>query len=237
MTTVLDQLEEKANQCRERNDLAGTRQALDQALAAALVAPGPDLGRLGRILNNLGFTHREMHDYPAAEQYFRRAVDAYRQMGVRDNPELANTLQHLGRMAQYRQDYDTVWACWAEALEIWKRFITTKERAGYIPYMASCLCALGEYFADTQNYAAARQNFEQALKLREASLPAGHADIAENLYFLAMLCATTGDLTAAQGYLKRAIPLYAQELGRNHELVRELYGRLQDVEQKLGTKK
>jgi tetratricopeptide (TPR) repeat protein len=174
-----------------------------------------------------------MGEFPAAETYFRQSLAIDRALGDPDNPEMAITLQHIGRMAHVRQDYQTSWTCWTEALAIWKRLVLEKKEAGYIHYLASCLHALGEHFADNWNYPSARQNFEQSLNLRLSILPADHPDIAENLANLGRLCAAMEDYTPARMYLKRALPLYSAEFGPDNAVVRELDDLIAEIEDKI----
>lgn len=231
----VEQLESEARQYMSKGDFQNGIHALNQALGMAQIPKPLDLVLIARLLNNLGFAYRELRDLQTAEKYFQQSLQVERQIGDPDNPEMAITLQHLGRMAHYRRDYETSWKLWTEALEIWKRLVLGKNQGGYIHYFASCLHALGEHLADTGNYPYARRNFEQALELREQVLPPNHPDIAENLANLGRLCAIINDPSSARNYLKRAIPLYISELGQNHAEVQNLIELLSNVEKRLAS--
>jgi tetratricopeptide (TPR) repeat protein len=229
METV-QQLEARAGELRQQGQLAECRQTLEQAIRLAKTRQPQDLAELARLINNLGFVAREMADHKNAEQFFQLALSLERRLGDPDNPEMAITLQHVGRYAHWRQDFDTSWKCWSEALEIWKRLVFGKKQFGYSVYLASALHALGEFFADTGKFDDARQNFEQALSVRESILPPGHPDIIENLGNLGKLCAYLKDFPAARTYLRRAVPLYLKELGPNHDETQQLQNLLGQVD-------
>lgn len=222
----LQQLEGQATAAIGRKDYAAARRDFEQAVRLAEADPNV----LGRLLNNAGYACRELGDLGSAEGYFRRAVEAHRRTGDPDNPELAVSLQHLGRMAHFRQEYDRSWECWTEALGIWKRLILQEGRHEYLHYLASALHACGEHLADTGQHQAARQNFEQALQLREPILPPDHSEIAENVLHLGKLCAYLEDWAAARPHLQRAVRLYIAKLGPDDEGVRELRATLENVE-------
>jgi tetratricopeptide (TPR) repeat protein len=231
----IEQLESEARQFMTQNDFQNCINVLNEALKITQSSKPLDLITVARLLNNLGFAYSQLRNLQTAEKYFRQSLEVERQIGDPYNPEMAITLQHLGRMAHLRRDYETSWKLWTEALEIWKRLVLGKNQGGYIHYLASCLHALGEHMADTGNYSLARTNFEQALDLREKVLPTNHPDIAENLANLGKLCAFTKDPSSARNYLKRAIPLYISELGENHLEVRNLIGTLAKVEKQLAS--
>jgi tetratricopeptide (TPR) repeat protein len=203
---------------------------LEQAIRLAKAQQPQDLAMLARLFNNLGFVTKMMTDHKNAEQYFQLSLSLERRIGDSDNPEMAITLQHVGRYAHLRQDFDTSWKCWTEALEIWKRLVFGKKQYGYSIYLASALHALGEFFADTGKFDYARQNFEQALTVRESILPPDHPDIVENLGNLGKLCAYLKDYLAARTYLRRAVPLYLKELGPEHRETQQLQNLLRQAE-------
>jgi tetratricopeptide (TPR) repeat protein len=230
MMETIQQLEMRANELRQQGKLTECRQTLEQAIQLARARQPQDLTELARLINNLGFAAKEMSDHKHAEQYFQLSLSLERRIGNPDNPEMAVTLQHVGRYAHLRQDYDTSWKCWTEALEIWKRLVLGKQQYGYTVYLASALHALGEFFADTGQFDFARQNFEQALTARESILPPDHPDIIENLGNLGKLCTYTKDYSAACTYLKRAVPLYLKELGPEHRETQQLQNLLRQAE-------
>jgi tetratricopeptide (TPR) repeat protein len=229
----LQKLDAQGKAAIDRDDFLEARRAFEEGVRVAQSGPLADPNMLGQLLNNAGYACVGMEDYQSAEHYFERAIQVYRGMGDPDNPELAISLQHLGRRAHAQGDYGRSWLCWTEALSIWKRVVLGQRRSDYLPYLASALHACGEHFADSGKYEPARTNFEQALSLRENIFPANHPEIAENVANLGKLCAFLGDWPAARRYLTRAITLCAAELGSDHPAVRGLEDALANTEDHL----
>lgn len=219
-------LDEQARECLQRDDYEGARCYFERALVLARASKNVSRLYMAQLLNNIGFVYRGLRKLDLAQSCFEQALKIYRESGSVDSPDLAITLQHMGRLAQMRGDNKTAWAYWTEELAVWKRLKSPE----YIPELASCLHACGEIMADAGEYAGARRNFEQALELRELTLPSDHADIAESLADLGRLCAAHGDDEAARTYLKRALPLFISELGTGHPIVQELQATLARVE-------
>jgi tetratricopeptide (TPR) repeat protein len=224
----LAQLEAQASACIQQQDYESARRFLDQA--RVVVESTHDQAKQAQVFNNLGFVCSALGDLDAAQTYLARALTIYREAGSVDSPDLAITLQHVGRLAQRRGDNQRAWGYWVEELAIWKRL----ESSDHIPHLATCLHACGEIMADDGEYTLARQNFEQALALREQTLPPGHADITESLADLGRLCATQGDAKAARRYLQRALPFYVSAFGPDHPAVQELQTILARVEPRGG---
>lgn len=189
-----------------------------------------ELGHIGRILNNIGYSCQRCRDFDYARRAYDLALVIHCELLDPTHPDAAIALYNIGRLFQLQGDLNAAWDYLVEALDVWKRYIKDQETAGYIHYCASCLYALGEIMAARGALDEARRNFEQALKLRETVLSPGHADIAENLAGLGRLCAVQGDKDAARAYLKRAMPLFVSELGEAHPVVQDLYNVLAKVE-------
>ena len=230
---TITELDELAKQYFNAGDFVEAKRVCDEAIELALAAPAPEYHLLARLFNNTGFICRLLNDPAEAERYFEEAVEAYRLAEITDDPELAITLQHLGRMAYLRTDYATAQRIWTDELDQWKRIIKDEETAANIPYMATNLHALGVLMADTGKYAGALQNMQQALELLDTMLPPDHPETVETLGDLGQLCAFMGDLPAAQTYLRRAIPLHEAALGADHPRVKQLVSTLTRVEQQL----
>ena len=132
-----------------------------------------------------------------------------------------------------QQNYVMCWNYLTEALEIWKSVIKSDEKAVYMPYMASCLYALGQYFAKTGKDDFARRNYEQTLSLREAILPPNHPDISENLDELGKICMKLNDFSNAHIYLMRALALREEKLALDQDRVKALQQTFADCEKQL----
>ncbi len=103
----IEQLESEAQRSMAKGGFQNCISSLNQALEIAQSSKPSDLVLVARLLNNLGFSYRQLMDLQKAEEYFKQSLKLERQIGDPDNPEMAITLQHLGRLAHFRQEYDT----------------------------------------------------------------------------------------------------------------------------------
>jgi tetratricopeptide (TPR) repeat protein len=196
-----------------------------------------ELRHLGQTLNNIGYAYSSLGNVTAAEAAYKQALMIHAELLDSTHPDTAIALYNMGRLLQRQGDDTLAWEYLTQALDIWKRFIRDEESAGYVHYTASCLYALGEIMANAGELPGARRNFEHALQLRKTILPPGHADIAESLASLGMLCAVQGDLKTARTYLKKALPIFTNGLGKAHSVVQRLREALTSVERGKGIHK
>jgi tetratricopeptide (TPR) repeat protein len=224
--------EERLN-LRVPADRATLRQSLQGHFDASTVETSRDLRHIGRLLNNIGFASRQRADWGYARHTYDLALMVHCELLDPDHPDAAIALYNSGRLFQMAGEFDAARDHLQQALTIWKRWIKAegKEAAGHVPHLASCLYALGEIMAGSGALDEARRNFEQSLELRELALEPGHADIAENLASLGLLCAVQGDRAAASDRLRRALALFTPALGEGHSVVKHLQETLLSVEQ------
>ncbi len=189
-----------------------------------------ELRHLGQTLNNIGYAYRSIGNFTAAEAAYKQALMIHTELLDPTHPDAAIALYNMGRLLQRQGDDTMAWECLTQALDIWKRFIKDEKSAGYIHYTASCLYALGEIMANAGEFPGACRNFEQALRLRKTVLPPGHADIAESLASLGLLCAAQGDFETARACLREALPIFVKGLGKAHPTVQRLREALDSVE-------
>jgi tetratricopeptide (TPR) repeat protein len=212
----------------QQGDAAAALEAFERALFGAQAGVADDY-QVAQIWNNIGFAHAALGHLEDAYSAYEHALTLYEHLH-RDDPEMAIALQNMGRLLQRQGDQKLAWDYLTEALEMWKRIITSPEQADYLPHLAASLYACGEIMAADRKYDQARRNFEQALELRELTLASDHADIAINLASLGMLCRVQGDRAAARAYLQRALDLHVAGLGPDHRIVEELRTVLTDLD-------
>ena len=63
------------------------------------------------------------------------------------------------------------------------------------------------------------REYDEALKLQEASLPGDHPDVARTLHNLAVVHAHRGDMDTAKGYLERAEDTASRTLSAKHPVM------------------
>lgn len=252
--------EDDARQCFDQGNYQAAAEHLEQALDIALIPYGDqvrqcfkqrdwesslsllraanvpaaeqvaELRHLGQVLNNIGHAYSSIGNVTAAEAAYKQALMIHTELLDSTHPDAAIALYNMGRLLQRQGDDTLAWECLTQALDIWKRFIKDEKSAGYMHYTASCLYALGEIMANAGEFPGARRNFEQTLQLRKTVLPPGHADIAESLASLGLLCAAQGDFKTAHACLREALPIFTNGLGKAHPVVQRLREALTSVE-------
>jgi tetratricopeptide (TPR) repeat protein/predicted Ser/Thr protein kinase len=156
---------------------------------------GPDHPDVGAVHNNLGNLLRTKGDYPGAIKELERALAIWK---ATDNPNAKSAIGNLAITYYKQQDYARAYAAFTEVIEDAKKTLGDKHPglANYLVNRGQVLDAMnraGEAFAD----------FSQAVKIFEASVPAGDRRIAWALTIL-------GKHELAQ----KRVPSAASALGR-----------------------
>jgi tetratricopeptide (TPR) repeat protein len=188
------------------------RQSVDLSLPKAR----RELRLLGQSFSNFALACNHAEKIEWAERAYNFALTIHCDLLDPHNSDAAVTLYNMGLFLRDRKnDLEGAFNYLAYALEMWKVVIKNEGEPGYIHYLASCLHALGEIFAEQQQFDRARQNFEQALKLRQDVLPDEHPDLAQSFADLGTLYMLEGNLEAAHSNLRQALHLYKTALGPN----------------------
>jgi tetratricopeptide (TPR) repeat protein len=227
------ELEALGNQAMDEGRFADARKLFERGAARARTDTPQDYNRIAILLNNAGFACRMSGNLDDAEAHYKESLAVRSKLGIQDDPEAAITLHHLGRVAYLRRDFQTAYRLWQDELNLWIRLIKDESMGGYIPYLATCLHAIGVLKADTKLYNGARQDMEQALTLLQNMMPPDYPELVETAADLGQLCAHLGDLAAARRYLHMALPQHTVDLGSDHPRVKELRQLLADVETRL----
>lgn len=82
--------------------------------------------------------------------------------------------------------------------------------------LAATLQSLGQLRMQAKEYAAAQEQFERALRMRERTLGREHASLVPTLTALASIHETRGELEPAEELLRRALEINEQQLGAAH---------------------
>lgn len=78
---------------------------------------------------------------------------------------------------------------------------------------------LGNVYLATNQYELAREEYENALKLQQASLPHDHPDIARTLHNLVLLFQRQQKFELAREYLERAEEIASRSVSMRHPLM------------------
>ena len=89
------------------------------------------------------------------------------------------------------------------------------------PDLATTYDALGTLYANTSKFDQANAAFGQALKIRQAALPAAHPHIGVSLLHLAELRLKEGNTKSAQQLAESALSILTASLGKDHEKTRQ----------------
>ncbi|MCM8662917.1 tetratricopeptide repeat protein, partial [Accumulibacter sp.] len=179
------------------NDLAGARQAYEQALPIFRQIEA----RLGEAntLQALGDLKMRTDDLAGARQAYEQALPIYRQ--IEDRLGEANTLQALGDLKMRTNDLAGARQAYEQALPIFRQI---EARLGE----ANTLRALGDLKMRTNDLAGARQAYEQALPIyRQIEARLGEANTLQALGDLKM---RTDDLAGARQAYEQALPIFRQ---------------------------
>jgi tetratricopeptide (TPR) repeat protein len=127
----LQEMKKQAQSLLDRKDYKAAIEAYDELARFALSEQNES--EASAAFNNAGFACRLLDQYDAAKRYFEYSLQIDRKIGNKDSPEIAITLQHLGRISFLKEDLQSCWKYWTEALEIWK--IVCRVEPGYIHYL------------------------------------------------------------------------------------------------------
>jgi tetratricopeptide (TPR) repeat protein len=230
---VLRLFDEKFFRYFETGDWEGALKYLKKTVNLNSQQARNELRQLGQAVNNYGFIQNKVGNVDGAERYYYFSVMIHTQLLDVNHPDAAMALYNLGfLLSKQKGDDKRAFGFLAQSLEAWKTIIKTQDQPGYIHYLASCLHTLGEIFAGEKRFDFARQNFEQALGLREAIFPKNHPDIAICLAHLGALYMMMDNIELAWKNLKRAHEIYQVAYGPHHPMTVGVGDTLKQVEQK-----
>ena len=160
---------------------------------------GPDSQDVGRSLNNLANSYRELgHSDEALSLYERALRIMERKFGVDSNTSalalgaMARALQESGRFEEAAQDFD-------RALKIDERVLGPEH-----PRVVNDLRGIGFFEIKTGNYSDARARFERALAIAQAKLGPRHHDTIATMINLAAIDGHENKWVDALAMLRRA---------------------------------
>ena len=186
--------------------------------AATYLAPLPEARRtLLTVYANLGNSLLIANQPAQAARYWRLAATLAPQTGP--VPELLPVYLQLARLHLQRRQPDSA--------GLVLRAARTLLPGGQL-YADEYYGTLGQYYRDTQQPAAARRAFEQAIAYATRKGAAGYE--AKLRFGLGQLAAQAGDLPAARASLERSLAL-TEQLGDVHQLADNLEGLAQLAEQ------
>jgi tetratricopeptide (TPR) repeat protein len=213
-----------------RGDWESAMRLFQDSVDVSDEAVGWEIRHVGQIVNTIGSLRYYLGDLDGANAMYKLAMMLHTELLDPNHPDAAIAYFNMGTLLQRQGNDGLAWECMAESLEFWRAFIVDDATAGYTHYLASSLYALGEMMANAGDFAGARQNFAEALALRESTLPPDHMDVVEGLAALGIVSGILGEFEDARACFNRALPAFVGAYGEGHPIVQRLYDALRRVE-------
>ncbi len=125
-----------------------------------------------QALNNLASALEQFGQVDEAEIHLKRSAEIYKKALGDQHPRFAIALVNLGSCALKREALDQ-----AEAYFLRSKTIIADAYDEEHPHYATVLFLLGQVHLQREEFAEARRNLEDSLKLRKKIFPAGHGEI------------------------------------------------------------
>jgi len=204
-----------------QNDLDGAERLYRYLLEVLPSWPDPQAEPYsGVACHQLGLIASERRDLDQAEQWYRRALGIFQNLGLERS--MADEYHQLGCVAQSRQQ-------WKEAEQLYRQALAIYERRGLGPYAAAACLQLGRLAESLRQAGPAEGWCLRALALCE---PAEHPMLVLQSWIL------LGGLQEQQGRLPEAVASYGHALDTTTahplNLTRQVLLKLSGVLQALG---
>ena len=225
--------------CKEGANLVGRlRDSLAYAeskrigewiLASLLEVPETEDG--GRLLNEMGYTFRQMGDNRLAITYYEQALTLYKKLFGEKHQHVATHLNNLG----------AVWAELGEnkkAIDYFEQALTINRKVfgEEHPDVAILLNNLGVAWDDLGEKRKAISYYEWALAIDHKVLGEEHPKIARDFNNLGAVWSELGEKRKAIDYYERALTIDRKVFGEEHPKVVILFNNLGMVWSDLGEK-
>ncbi|MGE5357861.1 MAG: tetratricopeptide repeat protein [Bacteroidales bacterium] len=165
----------------------------------------------GRLMDTMGYVYYNLGLLDPAQALLQKAQDSRETFLGPDDPEVADTLAHLGSVMWRKGDL-------AQAKPLMERSLAIREKrfGGDSTLVASSLHNLGNLNWTQGNYAEARRLLERALAIRQKVLGAEHSDVASTLNSLGAIAYREGDLKRAGMIWEQTLAIREKVLGPDH---------------------
>jgi tetratricopeptide (TPR) repeat protein len=165
------------------------------------------------LMDTMGTVYTSLGLYPEAVRLVDRSVEKRRQLFGDENPDVAQSLTHLGEVLALTADYDRSEQSLREALATRQKIYGDQSAE-----VAETQTHLGEVLYRQGDYDAARQLFADALEIRQGLHEAPHQDIAEHY--------DKGEYEQAVAYLEDALAMRRDLHGPQHPNLAAAIGNL-----------
>jgi tetratricopeptide (TPR) repeat protein len=180
-------------------------------LAAQYIETDQVIGEeAGRLLHETASYLRDRGSYHEAEPLYQQAISTRRQQLGPEHPDVASSLNGLGRLYYNQGKYIEAEPFYQRALAIYEQQLGLEHLN-----VANTLSNLGSLYNDQGKYIEAELLLQRALHIWEQRGPE-HPDKAHTLNNLAMIYHSWGKYTEAEPLFQRALRIWEKQLGPEH---------------------
>jgi len=181
------------------------------------------------LMDTMGTVYTSLGLYDQAIPLVRRATETRQDILGPEDPEFAQSLNHLGEVLTLDAEYDEAEARLREALEIRRKALGSRD-----PDVASTLTALADVLSRKGEYDQAEPLIREALEIRREHFPGANTQVAESLEDLGLNEAQRGQLEAAEPLLLEALDMRRRLQGPVHPDLAEAINNLAWLRTELG---
>lgn len=179
------------------------RELWERSLECQERMPTKDPVWYSRALVMLANVHRDLYNFPQAEDYAARSL-GYRRKSLGDeHPETATALGALSTLQYHFGDYAAAEEGFVAAIAVWEKLAEPE----YGRTIALALDRLGRIRHELGDFVTADQHFREALALQERLLAKNHSFIGVTLGDFARNSLRLGRLQEAESSIQRAIEI------------------------------
>ena len=204
MLATADPLEGIGREATVLEALDGAVPRIGQSFAGQ-----PDIEAAAR--HTIGLTFLRLDRYEKAEPLLRAALDLRRRTLGPEHPDVAQSLDSVGRLMHATGDLEAAGSLYRQALEIRRRLLGAEHAD-----VATSLDNLATQLHDTSQLVEAERLYRQALEMRQRLLGPEHPDIASSLDNLANLLHDRDELDAADAMYREGLQMRQRLLGDKH---------------------
>lgn len=180
------------------------------ALAAYIVslrgmrhALGKNHPNVAAILGNIGNLQKEMGDMNAAFETYQQvlSIESHR-LGL-SHPDVAVTLHNIATIDAARGNYDHALLLYRQVMDLQQKLFGDDDDS--IAVTAACM---GDVYERIGEIVEATECFEEALRIKTASMGRHSLDVARLLHKLSKLSVLRGDYHLADSFISRTVLVY-----------------------------
>jgi len=211
VSNFLVELFEVSDPSEARGETVTAREILDRGVERVETELGNQPVVQARLKNTMGAVYHRLGLYEPARELLASSLEIRCSELPPDHPELADSLDDLGRTATLQGSHEEAEALYRQALEIRRNQGEDDPRA-----LANTLDRLGTLLLSMGRYDASREALTEALELRETTLGSDDPLVASSLHNLGMLDRNEGRIEDAIPRLERALAIDSAHLPVDH---------------------